>query len=457
MNNSIQSILKKYSINCNEVFTDITLNLQNAKATEIVFYHTRNSIKDIKNFKDRVEHSKAKLIIGKEKIELNDKRLYCIQNEFDNLLKELCDLFYPVKKYPKFIGVTGTNGKTTVTTLVASLLNSKNIKTITIGTVGVFLNEKKLLDFHGTTTPSYLDLRKILYRLKDEEITYCAIELSSHSLDQNRLLDIPIEMAAWTNLTQDHLDYHENMEKYLCAKLNIYKSLVGKLFIPEDSKDLEEKLSEKNVQFVKAKILEAYKCNNLPLIFSKGFNKSNLELALAVVSELTGMSFHGQDLSFLRPPRGRFNILETNKGVIVVDYAHTPDALENITKTLKDIYPDKPLITLFGCGGDRDRSKRPLMAKAVEKYSDIIILTTDNPRTEDPLQIIDDASSGLSGRKETYKICSRVEATKKGVELMNSHIFLLAGKGHEEYMDKNGEKEFYSDFQIIENLTGKKW
>ncbi len=366
--------------------------------------------------------------------------------EIKELETELINYFYPLEKEVAFFGVTGTNGKTSVAWLISEILRCNGINALYMGTPGVFLAGKKQDREVLTTTPSYLDIRKALYYY-GQKIEAISLELSSHALEQGRLKDLKFDVVAWTNFSQDHLDFHKTMENYFEAKAKILDvSKEKKIIVPKEQSSLVAKLKDR-AMVVETSLEGSYP---VPKVFEKGFARENfavaLEMAKTVFSLKTPMNMKG----IVAPP-GRMQVLEKEKAVFVVDYAHTPDAIEKAIRQLREIYRDYKVCTVFGCGGDRDKSKRPLMGKAASAFSDSIIITSDNPRTEDPMDIINDIIPGVVSDYEVE--VDRRKAIEKSYEnVLGKTVILIAGKGHENYQDINGVRHAFDDCEIVRKL-----
>lgn len=430
--------------------TSITTNIQNSVKGDIVFYRIHENEKAEHVFCERVNKAKFSLIVVNRYVASLENYNYIVVGYTDFLTcqKIVLDDLFPNKNSLKLVGITGTNGKTTVANLCTQIAYQCGKKAFSIGTLGVLDHEKNIYPEINATTPSYVELRKIIYKFQD---TYEALffEVSSHALDQKRLNDIRLDASAWTSFSQDHLDYHKTLEEYFDAKLKISTEASTEnapLYISNLEKELKSKLSKKIKTLKVALTLKQLVISNIPSQFLAEYNVSNLEIALALNSFLWDTS--EVDITKLNPPKGRFSTIELKNRIVVIDYAHTPDALINICKSIKEAFSDKVLTVVFGCGGDRDRLKRPLMAKAVERFADKIILTTDNPRTENPNQILEDTQKGFTSSKFSREI-DREKAIKKSIfESNENEIILIAGKGHEEYQDVNGVKINFSDFNI---------
>ena len=353
--------------------------------------------------------------------------------------EESLNHFYPLDQKLKLIGITGTNGKTTVTDLVRQLCLAHSIPVKTIGTLGVFEDEEKTKDF-SLTTPDYVDLRKVLSGFSG----VACIEMSSHALDQKRFGSLRLDVAAWTSFSQDHLDYHLSMEDYFKAKLKIFEYLKpgARLLIASTQVDLIKAIKkEQRISVEPVKASGAF--------FKAVYNQENLGLANGVLKELGFTILLDRKLS---PPPGRFNIFENGDLKVVIDFAHTPAGIESIGRSIREAFPDHQLVTLFGCGGDRDKTKRAPMGKAASQWSSFVILTSDNPRFEDENSIIDDIVPGVSVPFE--RIAKRKKAIQYAVEKFKSDsvVLLIAGKGHEEYIDQKGVKTPYSDEEVVKAL-----
>ena len=378
----------------------------------------------------------------------------------------------PQKKL-RFIGVTGTNGKTTVTTLVYQILTSLGEKAALLGTVARIIGGKAEASKYTTADPVELadDLRKIA----DLGTEFVAMEVSSHALDQDRVSGINFEVAAFTNLTLDHLDYHKTMEAYAAAKQKLFSKVIerGSAVINGD-----DSYGSFMADVCKGKIYTFGQNINLPYRLRINTNTaSGLSLAvnsLPVESPLVGefnaynvaqaflictaLGFEPNDVAeALKSAKGAPGRLDRVKidveqayPHVFVDYAHTPDALKKVSSTLHDTrQAHQQLVIVFGCGGDRDRSKRPVMGKIAETYGDRVIVTSDNPRTEDPEAIIDEIYKGMEHPEEAERISDREKAIIHAITSSNEDdIVLVAGKGHEDYQEVNGKRHPFDDRKI---------
>lgn len=369
----------------------------------------------------------------------------------------------------KLVGVTGTNGKTTIATLLYNMFIRLGYKCGLFSTVCNYINGKELPATH--TTPDPVQLNELLADMVNEGCDYAFMEVSSHSADQKRIAGLEFKGGIFTNLTHDHLDYHKTFERYLTAKKSFFDTLGQKAFALVNADDRNGLVMLQNCSAAhytfSVRSPADFRCTILEQGFTgmamkiKGeevwtrfigdFNASNL-LAVYAASSLLGAESKEilTILSDLNPVSGRLEVIKSRGGVSgIVDYAHTPDALLNVIDTINKIREgDVQLITVVGAGGDRDRTKRPKMASISAEGSSKVILTSDNPRSEDPEKILDDMEAGISPdlRKKTLRIADRREAIKTAVMLASAgDVILIAGKGHEDYQEINGVKHHFDD------------
>ncbi|MFN0033262.1 MAG: UDP-N-acetylmuramoyl-L-alanyl-D-glutamate--2,6-diaminopimelate ligase [Flavobacteriales bacterium] len=372
----------------------------------------------------------------------------------------------------KVVAVTGTNGKTTTATLLYRLARKLGFKAGLLSTVVNRINEREAEATH--TTPDAVALNALLREMADAGCTHCFMEASSHALHQNRLAGVKLEGGIFTNITHDHLDYHKTFNDYIKAKKLLFDPLPATAFALTNRDDNHGDIMLQNCNArkrtyalatmadYKAKVVEnSFDGLHLNLdgqdTFTKligSFNAYNLLAVYATAIELGWDKMEViTELSALDAPDGRFQHIRTSTGITaVVDYAHTPDALENVLDTIKDIRSGKEqVITILGCGGDRDKTKRPLMARIAALKSDRVILTSDNPRSENPEAIIQEMKAGLETAmmKKTLAVADRREAIKMACALAQpGDIVLIAGKGHEKYQEIQGIKHPFDDFAI---------
>ena len=375
----------------------------------------------------------------------------------------------------KLVGVTGTNGKTTVATLLYRMFLQLCYKCGLFSTVCNYINGKELPATH--TTPDPTQLNSLLSEMVDNGCDYVFMEVSSHSADQQRIAGLQFEGAVFTNLTHDHLDYHKTFDNYLAAKKSFFDSLSTGAFALVNIDDRNGRVMLQNCKathhtFSVSRMAD-YRCGVIEqgfegmklkiqgeevwTRFAGDFNASNL-LAVFAASELLGASKKEilTVLSDLQPVTGRLEVVKSIGGISgIVDYAHTPDALQNVIDTINKIREDGvQLITVIGAGGDRDKAKRPKMAAISAKGSTKIILTSDNPRSEDPEKILDDMEAGITPelKGKSLRIADRRQAIKTAVMLAGrGDLILVAGKGHETYQEVMGVKHHFDDREELKN------
>lgn len=399
-----------------------------------------------------------------------------------NSMAKLAANFYndPTSKMD-IIGVTGTNGKTSITTFLKQILE-KDSKVGLIGTIKIDDGKHEIIS--NNTTPESMDLQKHFYNMVINECKYCAMEVSSHSLELKRVEAIDFKIGIFTNLTPDHLDFHRDLDDYRNAKEKLfYKTSEANIINIDDNhgeiiynniKNLPTKAFtysiEKNADFmakdVSLKPEGVYYTLVTPTYEEKIFvpvpGKFTVYNTLAVIATCYILNIPidiiKRKLEETKGVAGRFENIKNDLGInVIVDYAHTPDALENVLKTAREFTEGK-VITVFGCGGDRDRTKRPLMGKIAQEYSDLPIVTYDNPRTEDPDKIIKDIIEGMDTNIKEYLIIKdRKEAIYKAIEeAKEKDIVMIVGKGHEDYQIIGTTKHHFDDKEVaIEALSRK--
>ncbi len=386
-------------------------------------------------------------------------------DEWAETVGRFCDLVYPLRREGlRFLAVTGTNGKTTTVKYLESILAANRLRILSVGTLGLSRNGEPLLET-GFTSPPQIELRRILYAEQDH-CDAVVMEASSHALDQGRVHGIPFAAAGWTNFTQDHLDYHRDEASYFAAKSRILQQIApgGRLYCtsPEVARRLESQAAPPvPIEVLGPATLGPEAIAAKPFLALR-HNRENFALAVALADRLLGPG-ERNDWQHLSAVDGRFECRTVGNRTIVVDFAHTPDALETILQAIRDGFPDARVLTLFGCGGDRDRGKRPMMGAAVARGSDHAIVTSDNPRTEDPQRIVADILAGMPEQCREV-VVDRPQAIARLFDLLAARphderwVALIAGKGHERYIDRNGHKEYYSDQDQVElNLQRLGW
>ncbi len=378
----------------------------------------------------------------------------------------------------KLVGVTGTNGKTTIATLLYHLFRRAGHKAGLLSTVCNYVDDEAVPATH--TTPDQLELNGLLARMVAAGCEYAFMEVSSHSVDQRRIAGLDFDGGIFTNLTRDHLDYHLTMENYLKAKKRFFDDLSDEAFaltnlddkngpvMLQNTKAKKLTYSVRTIADFKTKIVEdsfegmSLNMNGKDLFvsFVGKFNASNLT---AVFGAAVALGISEEDalvhLSAMHPVSGRFECISAPSGYkIIVDYAHTPDALTNVINTINDVRcGEGKLITVVGCGGNRDKGKRPIMAQEAVRGSEQVIITSDNPRNEEPQDIINDMMAGLDpvAKKKVIAIEDRYQAIKTACALAQSgDVILVAGKGHENYQDIKGVKHHFDDHEVVREVMG---
>jgi len=392
---------------------------------------------------------------------------------------ELASAFYgyPSKKM-KVVGITGTNGKTSIATLLYRLFISLGYKAGLISTISYRINEKEEPALQ--TTPDALKIQQLMSQMVSDNCEYCFMEVSSHAIHQNRIAGIEFDGGVFTNITHDHLDYHRTFSEYLKVKKQFFDNLPPEAFAVINIDDKNGRVMVQNTKArvitysnltmadFRCKVLESHfngmllKIGNYEVWtrFVGAFNASNL-LAVYTVA----VTLHPDEdevlaaISNLGPVKGRFETIRSIDGKLaIVDYAHTPDALKNVLNAIAGIKSgDEQVITVVGAGGDRDRTKRPVMAKEALMASDKVILTSDNPRSEEPVRIIKDMETGIdvSSKSKVISVENRREAIKTAVMMARpGDIILIAGKGHENYQEVKGVRHHFDDVEEIKKCFG---
>lgn len=409
--------------------------------------------------------------------QLNDGVTYIQVKESEDAVGKLATTFYgnPTSKM-KLVGVTGTNGKTTIATLLYNTFRYFGYKVGLVSTVCNYIDDEAVPTEH--TTPDPITLNRLLGKMADCGCKYAFMEVSSHSIDQKRISGLKFAGGIFTNLTRDHLDYHKSVDNYLRAKKKFFDDMPKEAFCLTNLDDKNGMVMTQNTRAkvytyslrslsdFKGKLLESHfegmilDFNNreLSVQFIGKFNASNL---LAVFGAAVLLGKQEEEvlvaLSTLKPVSGRFETVRSPEGyTAIVDYAHTPDALINVLNAIHGVVEGKgQIITVCGAGGNRDKGKRPLMAKEAAKLSDRVIITSDNPRFEEPQDIINDMLAGLDkdDMRKTISIVDRREAIKTACMLAGpGDVILVAGKGHENYQDVKGVKHHFDDKEVLSEL-----
>jgi UDP-N-acetylmuramoyl-L-alanyl-D-glutamate--2,6-diaminopimelate ligase len=403
-----------------------------------------------------IENGVQAIVFQDEPSEYKDGIVYIKVADSHDAIGKIASAFYGnPSSHLKLIGVTGTNGKTTVTTLLHQLFRNRGYKTGMIGTVVNKIND---MSFEALrTTPDPITLNKLLKAMVDAECSYCFMEVSSHAVSEKRISGIIFAGGVFTNLTLDHLDYHKTLENYRDAKKMFFDLL------PQDAFALSNKDDPSGEYMVKDTKAKSY------FYSLKSKTDFNEKLSTKLIGEFNAynvLAIYGaaiilgedskkvkEEIKRLEPVEGRFQYFKNHNDVTgIVDYAHTPDALDNVLRTIGAMKKNNRVISVFGCGGDRDRSKRPLMARIGYDMSDIVILTSDNPRTENPDEILSEMKKGIEDINDgkVYVISDRREAIQKACTLASKGDYILiAGKGHEKYQEINGIKNHFDDMEEL--------
>jgi UDP-N-acetylmuramoyl-L-alanyl-D-glutamate--2,6-diaminopimelate ligase len=478
----LKDILYKVAIEAVKGSTDIAIEKIDFDSRKIfdsdVFVAIRGSVSDGHNFIEKAINQGAIAIVcdtfpeiivnGITYVQVKDTNkamAYMAANYFENPSQKL-----------KLVGITGTNGKTTVASLLYQLFKKAGFKVGLLSTVKILVDDKEYKATH--TTPDSITINQFLKEMIDEGVEYCFMEVSSHGIHQKRTEALQFVGGVFTNLSHDHLDYHPTFAEYRDVKKSFFDNLPKSAFALSniDDKNGQIMLQNTNARKLtyalksyanyKAQILEN-QLSGLLLKINENevwvrligtFNAYNLLAIYGTAVELGLDHFEVlRLLSELESVSGRFQfIISDEKITVIVDYAHTPDALENVLKTINDIRTkNEQLITVLGCGGDRDKTKRPIMANIATTWSDKVILTSDNPRTENPDDIIAEMEQGVAPQnyKKTVSISDRKQAIKTACQLASPNdIILIAGKGHETYQEIQGVRYDFDDMKIVKEL-----
>ena len=443
-----------------------------------LFIATSGTQVDGHNFIGKAIESGATAIVCQKLPDtINSNVTYAIAANSSIALGIIASNFYdnPSEKL-NLVGVTGTNGKTTIVTLLHQLFMDLGYGTGMLSTIQNRINDKIIESTH--TTPDAVSINKLLVKMVNEGCEYVFMEVSSHSVSQHRITGLKFKGGLFTNITHDHLDYHGTFREYLNAKKSFFDELPSGAFaltnlddkngsiMLQNTKATKKGYAIKNIADFKGRVIEnsfegmMMKMDNEDVysLLSGNFNAYNL---LAVYATALLLDQKKEEIliniSKLKGAEGRFDLVRSENGIIaIIDYAHTPDALENVLKTINSIRTyNEELITVVGAGGDRDKSKRPEMARVASLMSTRVILTSDNPRTEHPESIIEDMKAGIDPAKknQTMAITNRKEAIAVAYNLARpGDMILIAGKGHEKYQEIQGVKHPFDDKQVITEL-----
>lgn len=411
--------------------------------------------------------------------DLKQNVVYLVYENTGDIVGPLATTFYgnPTKRM-KLVGVTGTNGKTTIATTLYNIIRRMGIKAGLCSTVCNYIDGEAVPT--ECTTPDPITLNRLLGQMADKGCEYAFMEVSSHAVDQKRIAGLTFTGGVFTNLTRDHLDYHKTFENYRNAKKGFFDILPKDAFAITNSDDKNGMFMTQNTKATiktysirgaadfHAKVLEeSFEGMNLDMngteVFVQFVGRFNVQNILAIYGALCMMGIESQEaliqLSAMKPVNGRFETFRSTNGVTaVIDYAHTPDALSNVLSTINEVLAGKGKCwTVCGAGGNRDKGKRPLMAQEAAKQSDRVIITSDNPRDEEPQDIINDMLAGLSQdeMKKTISIVDRREAIRTACLMaQKGDVILVAGKGHEDYQIIKGVKYHFDDHEVVREAFG---
>jgi UDP-N-acetylmuramoylalanyl-D-glutamate--2,6-diaminopimelate ligase (EC 6.3.2.13) len=447
---------------------------QNSKEVQEgwVFVAIKGSSTDGHNFVQEALSRGASLVFVERDVGIKDERINKVEDT-RRLLGELANQFFgrPSERL-KVVGITGTNGKTTSSHLVESVLNAGGIPTGLIGTI-YYRFKDKIYEYEGRTTPDPIQWHRTLKQMLEDGAEAVACEVSSHALDQRRVWGTKFFITAFTNLSQDHLDYHGSMENYFRAKLRLFVEYSQEYSLI----NIDDEYGRRILEELKGKAITYGREGNLRIIdFETSIEGSKLTL-----------EWEGRTYKFFSNLRGEFQAYNLSLGILVgflfgldaetiqqgvkrvivpgrfetffkegklaiVDYAHTPDALEKVLITARRLTKDK-LWVVFGAGGNRDKTKRPLMGKVAEKWADFVVITSDNPRWEEPEAIIEDILKGIEQKKKVFVQKDRKEAIKFALQnAKEGDVVLIAGKGHEDYQEIKGVKYPFKDQDVVKEV-----
>jgi len=474
-----------YKVNIRSVIgsTDLEINDVQIDSRKIksgsLFIAVKGVAFDGHQFIDKAIEAGAVAVVFQESFIERKEGVVCVEVENSAAAAGLIahNFFGQPSEKMKLVGVTGTNGKTTIATLLYKLFTSLGYKCGLLSTVENYIGDKIVAATH--TTPDAISLNALLKQMLEADCTHVFMEASSHAIHQHRITGLHFTGGIFSNITHDHLDYHKNFEEYIRVKKSFFDELPSSAFAISNADDKRGTVMLQNtnakkyyyslrtVADFKGKILDNSLTGLVMVVNDQEvhfrligeFNAYNL---LAVYGTAVCLDVDKQEvlrnLSMLTGAEGRFDYLlsKQDKVIAIVDYAHTPDALLNVLATIRKLKKGfEKVITVVGCGGDRDKTKRPIMAEVACEHSDKVIFTSDNPRSEDPAQIIKDMEAGVgaAARRKYISIVDRKEAIKTAISLASKEdIILVAGKGHEKYQEIKGVKNHFDDKEVVREM-----
>ena len=457
------------------VINDVTNNSSSIKLNDLFIAINGNTIDGHMFINDAIDNGSKSVICEKIPDQIHDDVTYIIVNNTRKVYSKICSNYFknPSKKL-SLIGITGTNGKTTTATLLHKLFKLYGFKVGLLSTNKILIDGKEFKT--NLTTPDSYKLNFYLSEMVNSNVEYCFMEVSSHSIDQERISNLDYDIGVYTNISHDHLNYHKTFKNYIYTKKKFFDSLSKDSYslINIDDKNSSvmvqntrskiktyslKKLSDYNIKIIENNIEGLIIQLNNKLIHTQitgKFNAYNL-VAVYAVCDILGLDQNKsiELLSKIKPVEGRFQVIAKNGITGIVDFAHTPDAIEKVLVSVKDyVKGDGIIITVVGCGGGRDKEKRNKMGYVSSELSDLTIFTSDNPRNEDPNQIIEDMKMGVDNKKikKVKTIIDRKDAIKYAVSTSKvNDILLVLGKGHEKYQIVGDKKIEFSDSEVLNN------
>jgi len=478
----LKDILYKTAIEAIKGSTEIAINEIEFDSKKVskgdLFVAIKGAVSDGHSYIQKaIEQGAVAVICEVFPIVISEKITFVRVDNSQKALAVIATNFYdnPSEKL-KLVGVTGTNGKTTIATLLYTLFENLGYKSGLLSTIKIKVHQQEFSATH--TTPDSITINKYLEEMVEQGVEYCFMEVSSHGIDQSRIEGLLFSGGIFTNLTHDHLDYHQTFAEYRDVKKSFFDKLPKTAFALSNIDDKNGNVMLQNTQAkkrtyslkshsdYKVYVLEnqfsglLLKINNI-VIYTQLIGNFNAYNLLAVYATAIELGVEKEEalvhLSSLENVSGRFQyIVSKTKITAIVDYAHTPDALENVLKTISEIRTrNEQLITVVGCGGDRDKTKRQVMAEIASRLSDKVIFTSDNPRTENPETIIAEMEKGVEAQnyKKTLTITDRKQAIRTACTIANPNdIILVAGKGHETYQEIDSVKYDFDDMQVVREI-----